>query len=173
MPKTTRAQVKEENEIQSYINSFKEMEEEEESETTSKVAVKKQSKTRSKPVFVTPIVEEEEEEEEEEEAGEEEEYKYVFIVQDDEEMDEDKVPGEGEEEVYEFEDFGDEDMLEEMDDKSKIPRIAKVSTLKKNASVGLANHVCNFCNYSTNKRYLLARHMKVSEIGLETELKVQ
>lgn len=165
MPKTTKTQIKQENEIQSYINSFKEMEEEEEADSAPKVTVKK-PKASNKAVYITPIVEESEEFDEEnpaEEAGEEEEYKYVFIVQDDEDT-EGKVPGEtGDEEIYEFEDFGDEEMVEEIDDKSKIPKIA--NTLKKKELIGVtgssSNHICNFCNYSTSKRYLLARHMKV------------
>ena len=98
-----------------------------------------------------------------EEGGDEEDYKYVFIVQDDEEMDEKGNAEGGEEEIYEFEDFGDEEMLEEIDVKSsKVTKFSSSVTKKVTAgSQGGANHMCSFCNYTTNKRYLLARHMKV------------
>lgn len=69
----------------------------------------------------------------------------------DEEDNEEKIAGD--EEIYEFEDYGDEDgeVMEKSDDKPK-----------RGTSTGSSmTHMCSFCNYSTNKRYLLARHMKV------------
>jgi hypothetical protein len=87
----------------------------------------------------------------------------VFIVQDDEDcVDDDKVPGE--EEIYEFEDYGDDEemLLEDTDDKSNVMKsVSKRGGHNKGAQTGSQAHMCSFCNYSTNKRYLLARHMKV------------
>lgn len=154
------AVIKQENEIQSYINSFKEMEEADEAaagtsrKTTneSKIYITQEEEGSDQEVAVT----------EEGEGGDEEDYKYVFIVQDDEEMDEKGNAEGGDEEIYEFEDFGDEEMLEEIDVKSKVAKFSSSVTKKVTAgSQGGANHMCSFCNYTTNKRYLLARHMKV------------
>lgn len=41
---------------------------------------------------------------------------------------------------------------------TKSPRVVKIST-KKSQSVTQA-HMCNYCNYTSPKRYLLSRHMK-------------
>lgn len=151
------AVIKQENEIQSYINSFKEMEEADEAAGTSRKAP-----SESK-IFITEEGSDQEVAITTEEGGDDEEYKYVFIVQDDEEMDEKGNNEGGEEQIYEFEDFGeDDDMLEEIQSKPKTVKLTPVS--KKSAAGsqgGGANHMCSFCNYTTNKRYLLARHMKV------------
>ena len=152
------AAIKQENEIQSYINSFKEMEEADEAAAgTSRKA------TSDNKIYITQEEESDQEVAVTEEGGDEEDYKYVFIVQDDEEMDEKGNAEGGEEEIYEFEDFGDEEMLEEIDVKSsKVTKFSSSVTKKVTAgSQGGANHMCSFCNYTTNKRYLLARHMKV------------
>lgn len=155
MPKVAKSsvKVKEENEIQSYINSFKEIEETEEIPSTSGGSDK---------VFITP-----DQNYEQIESGGDGEYKYVFIVQDDEDGVEDKIIGEGEEEddgenqVYEFEDYEEEEMFEEVDDKSKIVKIGAVSKKSTStAQTSAAVHMCSYCIYSTSKRYLLARHMK-------------
>jgi len=81
------------------------------------------------------------------------EVSYVLIVQ----QPEDKDKGGPEEAigVYDFEnendfDDGDEDGI---DDKTKIRK------LKSSQQVTQA-HMCNYCNYTTSKRYLLSRHMK-------------
>lgn len=147
--------VKEENEIQSYINSFKEIEEMEEEPTTSAVASK------------IPELESEDYdqiiERDDADAGGDDDFKYVFIVQDEEDGNSEK-PADAEGEVYEFDEF-EEDALEEADDKSKIVKILSHTTIKKaggqpTAPQGNNIHMCSYCNYTTPKRYLLARHMK-------------
>jgi hypothetical protein len=150
MSKTRRVvKVKEENEIQSYINSFKEIEEPEEEPATSDADKKLQE-------------EEFEEIIERDDAGADDEFKYVFIVQDEEDGTGDKQ-GDGEE-VYEFDEY-EEETMEEVDDKSKIVKILSQTVVKKaNPQSGMQSsgqvHMCSYCNYSTPKRYLLARHMK-------------
>jgi len=152
MPRGSKSnvKVKQENEIQSYINSFKEIEETEVLPSTS-----------ADKVFITS----DENFEQIEASGEnDEEYKYVFIVQDDDEEGvDDKIIGggdDGENEVYEFEDFEEEEIIEEVEEKSK----SKSGTSTKKGSSAAQNsnvtHMCSYCNYSTSKRYLLARHMK-------------
>jgi hypothetical protein len=156
--------VKEENEIQNYINSFKEIEEAEENNMAQSTPAPAAEK-----IFIASdqnYEQMENENETEAAAGSnEDEYKYVFIVQDDEEGD--KIPGEEDDEdnhIYEFEDFDEEAMLAEGegDDKTKIIKVGTVA--KKSGPPGGASsgpvHVCQFCNYTTSKRYLLARHMK-------------
>lgn len=63
-------------------------------------------------------------------------------------------------EVYEFDDNEEGNEIETMeseneDDKSKIVKIIP----KKSQTVTTA-HMCNYCNYTSPKRYLLSRHMK-------------
>lgn len=70
-----------------------------------------------------------------------EDYNYVLIVQDDETN----------KEVYEFE----EDNKDKLDVKPTFAAPAK-----KTQSASASTHMCNYCNYTTSKRYLLARHMK-------------
>ena len=90
------------------------------------------------------------------------EVSYVLIVQQNEEK---KDGGEEEdlEGVYDFEggEEGeyDEDGLEGMhDDKAKV---VKLMTNKRPGGQGVErSHMCNYCNYTTPKRYLLSRHMK-------------
>lgn len=147
MPKGIKSnvKVKQENEIQSYITSFKEIEETEGLPSTS-----------SDKVFMTT----DENYEQLETTGEnDEEYKYVFIVQDeDEDGTDEKIVGDEEvDQVYEFDEY-EEEILEEVDEKA--PKKSGAST-KKNASQNSnVTHMCSYCNYSTSKRYLLARHMK-------------
>lgn len=144
--------VKQENEIQSYINSFKEIEEQEEEATTS---------GGSKKGFVTEQLDSEEYEEvlvseEYKEEQNEEDFKYVFIVQDEEDAGED-TKGNDDAEVYEFDEI-EEDALDEVDDK-----VAKVMHVIKKPATSAPqgnSHVCSYCSYTTPKRYLLARHMK-------------
>ncbi|XP_046734879.1 transcriptional repressor CTCFL isoform X2 [Diprion similis] len=96
------------------------------------------------------------------------EVSYVLIVQqpESEEKDgrtEDVEVGEGEEgeqdlTVYDFEDNEDNDApveSEAEDDKTKIIKFIP----KKSQTVTQA-HMCNYCNYTSPKRYLLSRHMK-------------
>ncbi|KAG5678729.1 hypothetical protein PVAND_008377 [Polypedilum vanderplanki] len=151
MAKTAKStvKVKEENEIQSYINSFKEIEETDDQSATSgaeKIFISSdQSYEQLETVVATTS------------GGNGDEYKYVFIVQDDEEID--KIPGEeGEENIYEFEDIDEEELIDASDDKTKIVKVGTVA--KKSGGSSNSAHTCKFCNYSTTKRYLLARHMK-------------
>lgn len=82
----------------------------------------------------------------------------MFIVQDDEDCIDEKMQGD-EQEIFEFEDYEEEAiMLDESENKSKV---GKSATKKRASGSQSMSHVCSFCNYSTNKRYLLARHMKV------------
>jgi transcriptional repressor CTCF len=151
MSKTRRAtKIKEENEIQSYINSFKEIEEPEEEPSTSKKGIDQLETEDYEQIIVR-----------DDQVGDDDEYKYVFIVQDEEDGGEEKVEEEGE--VYEFDEY-EEDMIEESDDKAKIVKIVSHATKKPGgqtaAAQGQSTFGCSFCNYSTPKRYLLARHMK-------------
>lgn len=145
--------VKEENEIQTYINSFKEMEEQEDDPATS---------DEKKPFETEELDDEYEEVLVSEDQANDDDYKYVFIVQDEEEMANEDQGADGE--IYEF----DEDLQEEaLDEVTEMPKIIKVvgSHAKKPTgqnipSQGGNGHMCSFCNYTTPKRYLLARHMK-------------
>ncbi|XP_008211025.1 transcriptional repressor CTCF isoform X2 [Nasonia vitripennis] len=95
------------------------------------------------------------------------EVSYVLIVQQpDGEKSERKIEnenGEGEDgeqdlTVYDFEDNEDNDAAIESeveDDKTKIVKFIP----KKSQTVSQA-HMCNYCNYTSPKRYLLSRHMK-------------
>ena len=93
------------------------------------------------------------------------EVSYVLIVQ---QNDGDKKTGEeGEEEdlegVYDFENGDDPDYDEDEldgieDDKAKVMKLAPKRTGTQSA--GDRSHMCNYCNYTTPKRYLLSRHMK-------------
>ncbi|XP_055626558.1 transcriptional repressor CTCF-like isoform X2 [Toxorhynchites rutilus septentrionalis] len=80
---------------------------------------------------------------------------YVLIVQGDdskedvEGIDEENIE---EENVYDFEEA-------EGSGTDLKPHVSKPSRTKTQTSGGLS-HMCNYCNYTTNKRFLLARHMK-------------
>lgn len=155
MSKTRRAiKIKEENEIQSYINSFKEIEEPDEEPSTSGA---------SKKVFLSPDQLESEDYEQiivREDQAADDEFKYVFIVQDEEDGGEEK-PADADGEVYEFDEY-DEDALEETEEKAKVVKIVSHTTGKKPAAAASQGntHMCSYCHYTTPKRYLLARHMK-------------
>lgn len=93
------------------------------------------------------------------------EVSYVLIVQ---QNDADKKD-EGEEEedlegVYDFEGGDDPDYDEEElegleDDKGKVLKLLHKQRMGTQSS-GDRSHMCNYCNYTTPKRYLLSRHMK-------------
>ncbi|XP_014614149.1 PREDICTED: transcriptional repressor CTCFL-like isoform X3 [Polistes canadensis] len=98
------------------------------------------------------------------------EVSYVLIVQQPESEDKDSRPAEGEsgevEEaegeqdltVYDFEDNEDNEApveSEAEDDKTKI-----IKFLPKKSQTVTQAHMCNYCNYTSPKRYLLSRHMK-------------
>lgn len=94
------------------------------------------------------------------------EVSYVLIVQEpeNETKQENKIENENTEEgeqdlrVYDFEDNDAPNATVESeieDDKSKIVKFVP----KKSQTVTQA-HMCNYCNYTSPKRYLLSRHMK-------------
>lgn len=75
----------------------------------------------------------------------------------------------------EFEEDEDEDLDSESESVAKSPkkrssaasagkktpsRKTKALTPSTPSSTGSAQHMCNYCNYTSNKRYLLSRHMK-------------
>lgn len=162
MPRASRSvKVKTENEIQSYINSFKEIEEPDEEPSTSRGAKKALATAEQLDTeYYDQIIVKDDQAG----AGADDEYKYVFIVQDEEEDGEEKheeIEGETEEiegeteEVYEFDEY--EEEAEEVDDKIKVDKA--LGSAKKKNSQTLAFE-CTFCHYSSSKRYLLARHMK-------------
>lgn len=142
--RTIKIKQERENELQSYLNSFNK-------------EIENESGSSSKKNFITQeeldaedyqqIIDEDEQNDD---------FKYVLIVQDEDEGADEKNVGQ----VYEFdEDDMVEGLDEEMgDDKSKIVLMG----LKKEQglSSGGQAHRCNYCNYTTPKRYLLARHMK-------------
>lgn len=81
------------------------------------------------------------------------EVSYVLIVQQNEDK---KIIPDQQAEVYEFE--GEESDLEEdldMDNKGKV-----LKNLPRKHSLMNQAHMCNYCNYTSPKRYLLSRHMK-------------
>lgn len=71
-----------------------------------------------------------------------------------------------EEKVYEFEEeeeLTDDDGPVKKQEKRKATGSSGTSTAAKSAKksqVSLAMHMCNYCNYTSPKRYLLSRHMK-------------
>ncbi|XP_011314034.1 transcriptional repressor CTCF-like isoform X2 [Fopius arisanus] len=95
------------------------------------------------------------------------EVSYVLIVQQPDGEEKERVEGEGVEgeegeqdlTVYDFEDNEDNDgaqtEYEADDDKTKI-----VKYLPKKSQTVTQAHMCNYCNYTSPKRYLLSRHMK-------------
>ncbi|XP_015585925.1 transcriptional repressor CTCFL isoform X3 [Cephus cinctus] len=98
------------------------------------------------------------------------EVSYVLIVQQPESEDKDSRgadgdtgegdEGEGEQDltVYDFEDNEDNEVpmeSEAEDDKTKI-----IKFLPKKSQTVTQAHMCNYCNYTSPKRYLLSRHMK-------------
>ncbi|XP_043678967.1 transcriptional repressor CTCFL isoform X1 [Vespula pensylvanica] len=98
------------------------------------------------------------------------EVSYVLIVQQPESEDKESRPAEveageveeaeGEQDltVYDFEDNEDNEApveSEAEDDKTKI-----IKFLPKKSQTVTQAHMCNYCNYTSPKRYLLSRHMK-------------
>lgn len=99
------------------------------------------------------------------------EVSYVYIMDDkgspvgddgtNEELADDGV----EEKVYEFEEdeeLTDDDAPLKKDKRKVAGSTATSSSTKtpKKSQVSLAMHMCNYCNYTSPKRYLLSRHMK-------------
>lgn len=148
---TRSAKVKEENEIQTYINSFKEMEEQEDDPGTSddKKAYEGEELDEYEEVLVSG-----------EDQANDDDYKYVFIVQDEEELEIEEKAAEADGEIYEFDEMQ-EESLDDDDEKPKTVRIVSGGFKKPTGQNIPGNgHMCAFCNYTTPKRYLLARHMK-------------
>ncbi|KAK0177667.1 hypothetical protein PV328_001699 [Microctonus aethiopoides] len=88
------------------------------------------------------------------------EVSYVIFVPPDAEEKERTEGEEGEQDltVYDFEDNEDNEATTEYeadDDKTKI-----VKYLPKKSQTVTQAHMCNYCNYTSPKRYLLSRHMK-------------
>ena len=79
------------------------------------------------------------------------EVSYVLIVE--QAGEQEKKPGMGE--VYDFETENDPDYEEEEEPDEK-----KMMKIRPRQVVGGTAHMCNYCNYTTPKRYLLSRHMK-------------
>ncbi|XP_065162605.1 transcriptional repressor CTCF-like [Atheta coriaria] len=85
------------------------------------------------------------------------ELSYVLIVQ----QPEDEKGDQGEDQdmaVYDFDDAEDPGTAEDEepeDDKTKIVKI-----FPRKSQVVAQAHMCNYCNYTSPKRYLLSRHMK-------------
>ncbi|KAG5885033.1 hypothetical protein JTB14_018629 [Gonioctena quinquepunctata] len=85
------------------------------------------------------------------------ELSYVLIVQDPDMRDGDQTDGEQDMAVYDFDDAEDGGVVDSdvEDDKTKIVKI-----LPRKSQVVTQAHMCNYCNYTSPKRYLLSRHMK-------------
>ncbi|XP_060534733.1 transcriptional repressor CTCF-like [Cylas formicarius] len=86
------------------------------------------------------------------------ELSYVLIVQDPDAKDGDQTDGDQDMAVYDFDDAEDSNGVidsDAEDDKTKILKVVP----RKSQSVAQA-HMCNYCNYTSSKRYLLSRHMK-------------
>ncbi|XP_058461910.1 transcriptional repressor CTCF-like [Malaya genurostris] len=80
-----------------------------------------------------------------------EDVSYVLIMQPNNDKDDEGTEALDEEEnVYEFE----EAELGVIESKNKVTNKGKTQSSKS------VTHMCNYCNYTTNKRFLLARHMK-------------
>ncbi|XP_044762556.1 transcriptional repressor CTCF-like [Coccinella septempunctata] len=86
------------------------------------------------------------------------EMSYVLIVQDPSDI-KDGEEGEGDQDmaVYDFDDAEESGVIDSdlEDDKSKIVKI-----VPRKSQVVAQAHMCNYCNYTSSKRYLLSRHMK-------------
>ncbi|XP_018572303.1 transcriptional repressor CTCF isoform X2 [Anoplophora glabripennis] len=85
------------------------------------------------------------------------ELSYVLIVQDPDLKDGEQTDGEQDMAVYDFDEAEEGGMVDSdaEDDKSKIVKI-----LPRKSQVVTQAHMCNYCNYTSPKRYLLSRHMK-------------
>lgn len=79
-----------------------------------------------------------------------EEVSYVLIVSQPDDKDKDLS-------VYDFNDEG-QQITQQLDSEGK--KFIRVTPRKGKLAVGQAAHMCNYCNYTSPKRYLLARHMK-------------
>ena len=92
------------------------------------------------------------------------EMSYVFIV----EQSTAKEGSEKDDTVYDFTEVDEPAALSEEDEESqgnsqnayaKINRVGAASH-KRSQSTGSQAHMCNYCNYTSTKRYLLSRHMR-------------
>ncbi|XP_045463537.1 transcriptional repressor CTCF-like isoform X2 [Harmonia axyridis] len=86
------------------------------------------------------------------------EMSYVLIVQDPSDIKDGEGDGDQDMAVYDFdeaEESGEVVDSDIEDDKSKIVKI-----VPRKSQVVAQAHMCNYCNYTSSKRYLLSRHMK-------------
>ncbi|KAL3284826.1 hypothetical protein HHI36_018965 [Cryptolaemus montrouzieri] len=85
------------------------------------------------------------------------ELSYVLIVQDPSDLKDGETDGDQDMAVYDFDDAEDGGAVDSdiEDDKSKI-----VKFVPRKSQVVTQAHMCNYCNYTSSKRYLLSRHMK-------------
>lgn len=90
------------------------------------------------------------------------EVSYVLIVQQNDGQDKKgEVEGGEQMAVYDFETENDPDYEDEelsLDNKAKVMKM--LPPKRPSQVVGGQAHMCNYCNYTTPKRYLLSRHMK-------------
>ncbi|XP_022901412.2 transcriptional repressor CTCFL [Onthophagus taurus] len=85
------------------------------------------------------------------------ELSYVLIVQQPDDKEGEQTDGEQDMAVYDFDDNEEGNVVdsEAEDDKSKIVKIPL-----RRSQVVSQPYMCNYCNYTSPKRYLLSRHMK-------------
>lgn len=92
------------------------------------------------------------------------EVSYVLIVSQPDEGKEDLAKADMDMSVYDFHEGGDKAGAEVIEEESSTPEpVAKMRTIKitpKKSQTVTQAHMCNYCNYTSPKRYLLSRHMK-------------
>lgn len=143
--RTIKIKQERENELQSYLNSFNK-------------EIENESGPSTKKNFITQEELDAEDYHQIIEEGDDngDDFKYVLIVQDEDEGAEEKNVGQ----VYEFDE---DDMVEGLDEEMGDDK-TKIVLMGQKKDIGLITggqaHRCNYCNYTTPKRYLLARHMK-------------
>lgn len=92
------------------------------------------------------------------------EVSYVLIVSQPDEGKEDLAKADMDMSVYDFHEGGDKAGAEVVAEEASAPEpVAKMRTIKiapKKSQTVTQAHMCNYCNYTSPKRYLLSRHMK-------------
>ncbi|KAH7980364.1 hypothetical protein HPB49_015311 [Dermacentor silvarum] len=92
------------------------------------------------------------------------EVSYVLIVSQPDEGKEDLAKADMDMSVYDFHEGGDKTGAEVVTEEASTPEpVAKMRTIKiapKKSQTVTQAHMCNYCNYTSPKRYLLSRHMK-------------
>jgi uncharacterized Zn-finger protein len=85
------------------------------------------------------------------------EVSYVLIVQ----QPEDKDEKDDDLKVYDFDEAeGDNPVTDNEDEVEDVKNTKKVVVAPKKSQTATQAHMCNYCNYTSPKRYLLSRHMK-------------